>query len=210
MPNRKLVRNGAFVVALLALAGVSGCAAPGGTPAGAVSAVQAEPAPYLIGPGDTLNVSVWHNPELTTTVPVRPDGRISTPLVDDETAAGKTPQQLGRDIETRLKKYVADPIVTVIVSNFVGAYGEQIRIVGEAVTPKSIPFLAHMTALDAMIAAGGLTPYAAGNRAKIVRRVDGKELDLNVRLSDLLKNGDMGANTDLRPGDIIIIPQSFF
>ena len=105
---------------------------------------------------------------------------------------------------------MTDPVVTVIVSNFVGSYSEQIRIVGEAVTPKSIPFFAHMTALDAMIAAGGLTPYAAGNRAKIVRRVDGKEVDLNVRLSDLLKNGDVGANTDLRPGDIIIIPQAYF
>ena len=157
-----------------------------------------------------LQISVWHNPELTTSVPVRPDGRISTPLVDDETAAGKTPQQLGRDIEARLKKYVADPVVTVIVSSFVGAYGEQIRIVGEAVTPKAIPFQAHMTALDAMIAAGGLTPYAAGNRAKIVRHVGEKEVDLNVRLSDLLKDGDLSANTDLRPGDIIIIPQTYF
>ena len=131
-------------------------------------------------------------------------------MLSEETAAGKTPQQLGHDIETRLKKFVADPNVTVIVSSFVGAYSEQIRIVGEAVTPKSIPYQAHMTALDAMIAAGGLTPYAAGNRAKIVRHVDGKEVSLVVRLSDLLKNGDLGANTDLRPGDIIIIPQSFF
>jgi polysaccharide export outer membrane protein len=153
---------------------------------------------------------VWHNPELSTKVPVRPDGRISTPLVDDLTAAGKTPQQLSRDIEERLKKYVADPVVTVMVSSFVGSYGEQIRIVGEAVTPKAIPFQAHMTALDAMIAAGGLTPYAAGNRAKILRHVDGKEVNLNVRLSDLLKDGDLGANTDLRPGDIIIIPQTYF
>jgi polysaccharide export outer membrane protein len=210
MQKGKLVSSRVFVVALLALVGLTGCGAPSGAPAGPVSASTAEPAAYLIGPGDTLQVSVWHNPELSTTIPVRPDGRISTPLIDDESAAGKTPQQLSRDIEARLKKYVADPVVTVMVSNFVGAYGEQIRIVGEAVTPKSIPFQAHMTALDAMIAAGGLTPYAAGNRAKIVRRVDGKEVDLNVRLSDLLKNGDMGANTDLRPGDIIIIPQSFF
>jgi polysaccharide export outer membrane protein len=208
MEKRKLTRHTVFglVMALFALAG---CTAPG-SPAAPVSINSVEPAAYLIGPGDTLQVSVWRNPELSTTVPVRPDGRISTPLIDDETAAGKTPQQLGHDIEARLKKFVADPIVTVIVSNFVGAYSEQIRIVGEAVTPKSIPFQAHMTVLDAMIAAGGLTPYAAGNRAKIVRHVDGKEVDLNVRLSDLLKNGDLGANTDLRPGDILIIPQSYF
>ena len=209
MRKAKSVSSRTFALVILALAGLTACAAPG-TPAAPVSANQAEPAAYLIGPGDQLQISVWHNPELSTTVPVRPDGRISTPLVDDETAAGKTPQQLGQDIAARLKKFVADPIVTVIVSNFVGAYSEQIRIVGEAVTPKSIPFQAHMTALDAMIAAGGLTPYAAGNRAKIVRHVDGKEVDLNVRLSDLLKNGDLGANTDLRPGDIIIIPQSYF
>jgi polysaccharide export outer membrane protein len=208
MKKSKLTSRVVFglVVALFAL---GGCAATG-TPAAPVSTTSAEPAAYLIGPGDSLQISVWHNPELSTTVPVRPDGRISTPLIDDETAAGKTPQQLGHDIEARLKKFVADPIVTVIVSNFVGAYSEQIRIVGEAVTPKSIPFQAHMTVLDAMITAGGLTPYAAGNRAKIVRHVDGKEVDLNVRLNDLLKNGDLGANTDLRPGDIIIIPQSYF
>lgn len=198
-----------FGLIIMALFAVAGCTATG-TPAGPVSATPAEPTAYLIGPGDTLQISVWHNPELSTTVPVRPDGRISTPLVDDEVAAGKTPQQLGHDIQERLTKFVNDPVVTVIVTNFVGAYSEQIRIVGEAVTPKSIPYEAHMTVLDAMIAAGGLTPYAAGNRAKIVRHVDGKEVDLNVRLADLLKNGDLGANTDLRPGDIIIIPQSYF
>src|SRR5215831_9067022 len=194
MQKGKFLSSRAYALVVVALAGLSGCAAPG-APSAPVSANSVEPAAYVIGPGDLLEISVWHNPELSTKVPVRPDGRISTPLVDDETAAGKTPQQLGRDIETRLKKFVADPNVTVIVSNFVGAYNQQIRIVGEAVTPKAIPFQAHMTALDAMIAAGGLTPYAAGNRAKIVRHVDGREVDLNVRLSDLLKNGDMGANT---------------
>lgn len=209
MQKGKFASRTAFGLVILALVALAGCV-PVGTPAAPVSATPVEPAAYLIGPGDTLQVSVWHNPELSTTIPVRPDGRISTPLVDDETAAGKTPQQLGNDIQERLKKFVTDPVVTVIVTNFVGAYNEQIRIVGEAVTPKSIPYQAHMTALDAMIAAGGLTQYAAGNRAKIVRHVDGKELDLNVRLSDLLKNGDLSANTDLRPGDIIIIPQSYF
>ena len=208
MEKRKLVSHAVFGLAM-ALFAVAGCAAPG-TPAAPVSTSPAEPAAYVIGSGDTLQISVWHNPELSTSVPVRPDGRISTPLIDDETAAGKTPQQLGRDIEARLKKYVADPVVTVIVSNFVGNYAEQIRIVGEAVTPKSIPFQSHMTVLDAMIAVGGLTPYAAGNRAKIMRHVDGKEVDLNIRLSDLLKDGDLGANADLRPGDIIIIPQAYF
>ena len=165
---------------------------------------------YIIGPGDTLQISVWHNPELSTTVPVRPDGRISTPLVTDVVAAGRTSEELGHDIETRLKKYVSDPLVTVIVSSFVGPYNQQVRIVGEATTPKALAYLAHMTVLDAMIAVGGLTPYASGNRAKLVRRINGKETETTLRISDLLKSGDLSANAELQPGDIIIIPQSFF
>jgi polysaccharide biosynthesis/export protein len=211
MKNGTFTRHTGFGLIILALSALAGCAASGGTPAAPVSTASSpEPAAYVIGTGDNLQISVWHNPELSTTVPVRPDGRISTPLVDDEMAAGKTPEQLGRDIEDRLKKFVTDPVVTVIVTSFVGSYNEQIRIVGEAATPKSIPYQAHMTVLDAMIAAGGLTPYAAGNRAKIVRHENGKEVDLTVRLSDLIKDGDMSANTELRPGDIIIIPQSYF
>jgi polysaccharide export outer membrane protein len=180
-------------------------------PAAAQAAgASVDTAKYIIGPGDVLQISVWHNPELSTSAPVRPDGRISTPLVTDVVAAGRTPEDLGHDIEARLKKYVSDPIVTVMVSNFVGPYSQQIRIVGEAATPKSIPYLAHMTALDAMIASGGLTAYASGNRAKLVRSVGGKQVSTTLRLSDLLKDGDLSANTDLQPGDIIIIPQSFF
>jgi polysaccharide biosynthesis/export protein len=165
---------------------------------------------YVIGPGDQLQISVWKNPELSTAVPVRPDGRISTPLVTDVVAAGRTPEQLGHDIEARLKKYVSDPIVTVIVSSFVGPYSQQVRIVGEASQPKALPYLAHMTVLDAMIASGGLTPYASGNRAKLIRKVNGKDVSTTLRLSDLLKDGDLSANAELQPGDTIIIPQSFF
>jgi polysaccharide export outer membrane protein len=165
---------------------------------------------YVIGPGDQLQISVWHNPELSTAVPVRPDGRISTPLVTDVVAAGRTPDELGHDIEARLKKYVSDPIVTVIVSSFVGPYSQQVRIVGEAAQPKALPYLAHMTVLDAMIASGGLTPFASGNRAKLIRKVNGKDVSTILRLSDLLKDGDLSANTELQPGDTIIIPQSFF
>jgi polysaccharide biosynthesis/export protein len=199
----------AMLIVATGLFSVAACA-PSGPLAPPVSTTQAETASYIIGPGDALEISVWHNPELSATAPVRPDGRISTPLVNDVVAAGRTPEQLGHEIEDRLKKYVSDPTVTVIVSHFVGPYNQQVRIVGEAVTPKAIPFQAHMTVLDAMIAAGGLTPYAAGNRAKLVRKIDGKDIDTTVRLSDLLKDGDLTANTDLRPGDIIIIPQSFF
>lgn len=191
----------AVAITLICLGGFAGAAA---------AQPAAEVSKYIIGPGDQLQVSVWHNPELSTTVPVRPDGRISTPLVVDLVAAGRTPEELGHDIEARLKKYVSDPLVTVIVTNFVGSYSQQVRIVGEATTPKSLPYVAHMSVLDAMIAVGGLTPYASGNRAKLVRRVGGKEVDTTLRLSDLLKSGDLTANADLQPGDIIIIPQSFF
>jgi len=189
---------------------VSICTLAAGPAAAQPAAPPTETSKYLIGPGDMLDVSVWHNPELSTHVPVRPDGRISTPLVTDVVAAGRTPEELGHDIEARLKKYVSDPLVTVIVSSFVGPFSQQVRIVGEATTPKSLPYLAHMSVLDAMIAVGGLTPYASGNRAKLVRKVNGKEIETTLRLSDLLKSGDLSANTELQPGDIIIIPQSFF
>ena len=165
---------------------------------------------YVIGPGDQLQISVWKNPELSTAVPVRPDGRISTPLALDVVAAGRTPEELGHDIEGRLKKYVSDPIVTVIVSSFVGPYSQQVRIVGEASQPKALPYLAHMTVLDAMIASGGLTPYASGNRTKLIRKVNGRDISSTLRLSDLLKEGDLSANVELQPGDTIIIPQSWF
>ena len=196
--------------AAAAIALVSICTLAAGPAAAQPAAPPTETSKYLIGPGDMLQVSVWHNPELSTQVPVRPDGRISTPLVTDVVAAGRTPEELGHDIEARLKKYVSDPLVTVIVSNFVGPYSQQVRIVGEATTPKSLPYLSHMSVLDAMIAVGGLTSYASGNRAKLVRKVNGKETETTLRLSDLLKSGDLSANTELQPGDIIIIPQSFF
>jgi polysaccharide biosynthesis/export protein len=208
-PNFALAQSWArlpLAAAAVLLVGVCCTAAP----AMAQAAAPSEVSKYIIGPGDSLQISVWHNPELSTSVPVRPDGRISTPLVTDVVAAGRTPEELGHDIETRLKKYVSDPLVTVIVSSFVGAYSQQVRIVGEATAAKSLPYVAHMTVLDAMIAAGGLTPYASGNRAKLVRKIDGKEVSSTVRLNDLLKDGDMAANMELQPGDIIIIPQSFF
>jgi len=207
-PVLSFVGRLSFAVAALGLLALGGCAT--GPNAAPVATSSAEAANYVIGPGDTLQISVWRSPELSTTVPVRPDGRISTPLVEDIVAAGQTPAELGRVIESRLKKFVSDPIVTVIVSSFVGPYSQQIRIVGEAVTPKALSYSTHMTVLDAMIAVGGLTPYAAGNRAKLVRVVDGHQVSVTVRLTDLLKDGDMSANADLQPGDIIIIPQTYF
>ncbi len=167
---------------------------------------------YIIGSGDQLSVFVWKNNDLSEGgVGVRPDGRISVPLIEDIQAAGKTPTQLARDIEERLKKYVQDPLVTVIVRSFVGPLDRQIRVVGEATDPAAIPYRDNMTVLDVMIATKGLTKYAAGNRAVIVRRgPDGSEHNISLKLDDLIKNGDISQNVEMQPGDTLIIPQSWF
>jgi len=166
---------------------------------------------YRIGPGDQLSIFVWRNPDLSMGVPVRPDGRFSMPLVEDMVAANKTPTQLGRDLEAELEQYIQDPIVTVMVTGFQGAFDQQVRIVGEAAQPQALPYRDDMTLLDAMIAVGGLTEFAAGNRAVLERRIgDGERQTFRARLDDLLKDGDVSANVALLPGDVIIIPQSFF
>ncbi len=178
------------------------------------AATAATPAPgstdYRIGPGDGLSIFVWHSPELTAAATVRPDGKISIPLVEDIVCAGKTPTELARYIETRLAKYITNPLVTVTVTGFAGTYDQQIRILGEASEPKSFGYRDNMTVLDAMIAVGGLTRFASGNRAVLVRTVNGKQTETRLRLSDLIKDGDVSANVPLKPGDIIIIPQSYF
>lgn len=165
---------------------------------------------YIIGANDNLSIFVWRNGDLSQSVPVRPDGRISTPLIEDMQAAGKTPTQLARDLEEELKRYVQDPIVTVIVTGFVGPFNQQIRVVGEAQQPVAIPYRERMSVLDVMIAVGGLTDFAAGNRAVLVRAVDGESHSLRVRLDDLIKDGDVSANVPVLPGDVLIIPQSYF
>jgi len=165
---------------------------------------------YLIGPGDSVNIFVWRNPEISNSVTVRPDGKITSPLVEELLASGKTPEQLARDVEEVLSTYIKEPIVTVMVSGFVGPYSEQIRIVGEAANPQAIPYREKMTALDVMIAVGGLTEFAAGNRASVVRVVDGEQKAYQIKLNDLLRNGDINANVDMKPGDVLIIPESFF
>ena len=193
----------------LVVVGLVGCG--GGSSLPPASPVSYDPSPdYFIGPLDNLSIFVWRNPELSQTVPVRPDGRISIPLVEDLVAAGKTPTQLGQDIEAQLKKFVQDPIVTVIVTSFNGPYSRQVRVVGEAAHPQAIPFRDNMTLLDVMIASGGLTLYAAGNRSTIVRTVDNKETTFQVRIADLVKDGDISANVQMLPGDVLIIPQAWF
>ncbi|WP_173766312.1 XrtA/PEP-CTERM system exopolysaccharide export protein [Nitrogeniibacter mangrovi] len=194
----------AFLAVLLLLAG---CATNSFPPAPAMAADADYN--YVIGPGDTVNIVVWRNPELSMSVPVRPDGKITTPLVEDLPAIGKDATTLARDIEKALEKYIREPVVTVIVTSFVGPYSQQIRVVGEAAEPKVLPYRQKMTLLDVMIAVGGLTEFADGNHATILRTAEGNK-QYSVRLDDLLKDGDVSANAEVRPGDVLIIPQSWF
>lgn len=165
---------------------------------------------YLVGPGDSVNIIVWRNPEVSMSVPVRPDGKITTPLVEDLPASGKTASQLARDIEKALAKYIQEPIVTVIVTEFVGPYSEQIRVIGQAAKPQALPYRENMTVLDVLIAVGGVTDFADGNKASVIRNVAGKPQQFGVRLDDLIKDGDISANVLMRPGDVLVIPESFF
>ena len=165
---------------------------------------------YLIGPGDEIDIIVWRNPEVSMLVAVRPDGKITTPLVEDLAASGKTSTQLARDIEEGLSKYIQQPVVTVIVKRFVGPYSEQIRVVGEASEPQALPYREKMTLMDVMIAVGGLTDFADGNRARIIRKTGGEEKEYSVRLGDLVRDGDVSANVTMRQGDVLVIPESYF
>ena len=164
---------------------------------------------YKIGPLDNVSVNVWRNPEISTSVPVRPDGKITAPLIEDLPAIGKDPTTLARDIEKALSKYIRDPVVTVIVTGFNGPYPEQIRVLGEATKPQALSYRQGMTLLDLMIAVGGLTDFADGNNASIMRTSEGGK-QYAVRLKDLVKRGDISANVDVKPGDILLIPQSWF
>ena len=164
---------------------------------------------YIIGPGDSVQIFVWRNPEVSQSVTVRPDGKITTPLVEDLQASGRTPTQLARDIEKVLETYIRQPIVTVIMGGFGGPYSEQIRVVGEAAKPQALPYREKMSLLDVMIMVGGLTQFADGNEAKIVRVVEGQQQQYRVRIDDLLKDGDITANVDMLPGDILIVPESW-
>lgn len=166
--------------------------------------------PYLVGPGDMLNVAVWRSPELSVNVPVRPDGMITTPLVEDLQASGKTTTQIAREIEQALSKYVQSPVVTVMVTNFAGPYSQQVRVIGEVTRPQALAYRHKMTLLDVMITVGGLTDFAAGNRASIVRHQGGNSRQFGVRLDDLMRTGDLSANVEMRPGDVLVIPQSYF
>lgn len=202
------------IVKLLGLAALTlsaltlgGCAS---APKGPAQMAPLDTPDYLIGPGDSVNIIVWRNPEVSMSVPVRPDGKITTPLVEDLMASGKTSTELARDIEKALAKFIQQPVVTVIVTGFVGTYGEQIRVIGQAAKPQALPYRRDMSLMDVLIAVGGVTEFASGNKASIIRTVDGKTQKLAVRLDDLIKQGDISANTYMRPGDVLVIPESFF
>ncbi len=201
------VRRCAAMGLVALVLGAGGCGTVHPPLAESVSGIDA---PYLVGPGDTLNIVVWRNPELSISVPVRPDGKITTPLVEDLPASGKTATQLARDIEKVLAKYIQSPVVTVIATGFVGPYSQQIRVIGEAAKPQALAYRENMTLLDVMIAVGGITDFADGNKASILRTGGGKTQQFGVRLTNLVRGGDLSANVAMRPGDVLIIPQSFF
>ncbi|UVI38989.1 polysaccharide export protein [Qipengyuania spongiae] len=207
--------SGLGMLSLMA-SGLASCAGTGGTelpPATFVALQEGPGEEYVIGPLDNLTVHVWRNPELgAEKIQVRPDGRITIPLVKDMPAVGKTPAMLEEDIRLQLSQYIEDPLVSVIVNEFAGTFSQQVRIVGATEKPASLPYRANMTVLDAMIAVGGLSEYASGNRAKLIRfdKQSGRQREYALRLADLLRHGDSKANVMLQPGDVIIIPESTF
>jgi polysaccharide export outer membrane protein len=195
-----------FATVLACLLGVLAGALP---MAAAAQAPAAQSPDYIIGPGDEVEVFVWQNPDLSVTVPVRPDGKISTPLDEDMVAVGKTPSQLAHDIEMKLSEYVRSPHVNVIITKPASVFS-QVKVIGQVTRPQAIAYRNGMTVLDAVLAVGGLTEYAAGNRARIIRMVDGREKDLPVHLSALVNSGDMSQNLPLKPGDVLVVPESRF
>jgi len=208
--SRLLVGSAMASVMLTGCAG--GANGPELPPASFVAMQEGPGEEYVIGPLDELTIFVWRNPELGAKVQVRPDGRITTPLITDMPAVGKTPSMLAEDLKLQLSQYIQDPLVSVIVNKFAGTFSQQVRVVGASEKPASLPYRANMTLLDAMIAVGGLSEYAAGNRAKLIRfdKETGKQREFAIRLGDLLKKGDSKANVMLMPGDVIIIPESSF
>jgi polysaccharide export outer membrane protein len=211
MENR-IINTLKVIMFLFASYIVSGCSSSSLPPATLQQSNTTDVASYkyLIGAGDTLNIFVWRNPEVSGTFTVRPDGMITTSLVEDIAVSGKTPTELAREIEKILGTYLRDPVVTVTVNNFVGPFSEQVRVIGEATQPQSISYKQNMTLLDVMISVGGLTEFANGNGAKLVRIENGQQKQYNILIDNLLRNGDINANVDILPGDVIVIPETWF
>lgn len=207
--QRNLSASVLLSIAILLLSGCSSSTLPQASVYPSLT-TDAEDYQYLIGPGDMINIFVWRNPEVSGAFSVRPDGKITTSLVEDIPVTGKTPTQLARQIEEELSKYLRDPIVTVTVSGFIGPLSEQIRVIGEATNPQTLNYRQQMTLLDVMIAVGGLTEFADGNEARLIRTNDGKQQTYEIYLNDLIRHGEISANADVLPGDIIIIPEAWF
>ena len=203
--RRHFLKN--LLGSLIGCALIKGCALQSGD---MMPEVPLPTGDYLIGPGDSVSINVWRNPEVSTTVTVRPDGKITTPLVEDLQASGKTSTELARDIEKALAKYIQQPVVTVIMAGFIGPYSEQIRVIGQAAKPQALPYRQGMSLLDVLITVGGITDFAAGNKASIIRNINGKQQKIGVRLFDLIRDGDISANVSMRPGDVLLIPEGFF
>ena len=210
MTDQKSFKIGTLLTVLIssvyALAALGTSASAFAAEAPAKSAVTPD---YVIGPGDTLEVFVWRNPDLSVTVPVRPDGKISTPLVEDMVAVGKTPSRLARDVETALGVYVKSPQVNIIVTIPASAFS-QVKVIGQVKNPQAVPYRQGMTVIDAVLAVGGLTQFAAGNRARVVRTVNGKTQEFKIKLAAILNNGDMSQNMALQPGDVVVVPETLF
>ncbi len=206
VPHTSLLKRLAGLACACAAVLLTGCA----TPVAVVDTSSVAAHEYLIGPGDNVNINVWRNPEVSANVPVRPDGKITSPLVEDLQASGKTSTELARDVEKALSKFIQQPVVTVVVTGFVGTYGQQIRVIGQAARPQALPYRRDMSLMDVLIAVGGVTEFASGNKANIIRTIDGKQTKMPVRLHDLIKEGDISANISMRPGDVLVIPESFF
>lgn len=196
-----------YVQVLLLAGGLTACA---GNELNALNPSEVQVPQYNIGPGDTLSVFVWGNKDLSTTVTVRPDGYVTTPLVEDLKASGKTSSELARETERKLKRYIKNPKVTITITNFVGQFTEQIRVIGEAAAPKALAYRENMTLLDVLIAVGGLTEFAAGNSTTLIRAKGNEKVQYTVRLDDLVKDGDMTANVKMMPGDVLVIPEAWF
>ena len=207
MINRNFVR--VAIVAIAAI-GVAACSGLRTLPTAKLVDSKAVTTEYRIGSDDSLQIFIWRNPELSTAVSVRPDGRITIPLIEDLPATGKTPTELARDIEKKLATYIQDTIVTVIMQGFVGPFQDRVRIVGEAARPQALPYRSTMTLLDVMIQVGGITDFAAGNRATVTRLVRGKQKSYRLLLDDLLRDGNMSANVKIKPGGLIVIPEAWF
>ncbi len=203
--------NSAIISLIFAGLLIGGCAATSTTSTKQIAEEVMTPAEdYRIGPGDALEIFVWEHADLSVAVPVRPDGKISTPLVEDMKAEGKTPSELSEDLEKVLAEFVRGPVVSVIVQEFKGQFSNQIRVVGQAEKPQALSYREGITLLDVMIEVGGLTQFAAGNRSKIVRKEGGTQSEMPVRLSDLMKKGKIDNNVAMKPGDVLIIPESVF